>query len=617
MNARLLRFVSGRVSGIRRAALGAVLLTMATASPASAQIFTSSGVGIWTTSADGGAIFGTDSAFDPVNQRALLVASCYQSCAFGSVYGTFVNRSGTVVSGKFPIKALPATAFFPRVRYFDQGGIRGFMVVWYEENVGVFAIPLNTDGMPMASESLISNNDKPSTAAGAPGIAYSPTTDRFLVVWPNITLQRVKGRLINRTGAPVGPGVFDVASGFSQAYYTAATWNSADNLFGVSAGAENPGMGFSVFVSVSPIDGSSSRQTFNSYPIGVVGATDIDYNPSTNRYLMTWWQGAAGTPAEVRVAEIDTAGNVVTTGMISRNLPGYNSLSMSFNQASGTYLIGSLALSDESVGIELNSRGFRNSNNIILAPGTTSYYGRVSSNRNFPEWNFTFSNAYASARNFVVTTSSTNGGASGSHPSPGGTPPPTPGPTPTPTPPSGGCNGPDPFAGIPGLSGTCVNGNWIPVASAPAPAPTPTPPPPPAPPPSSGCIGPDPFVTIGGGTCINGNWIPGAPVSAPPPPPPPPPTTGCTTVQPDPSWVCVNGGWLPPGLAPSCPGPDPFLSIGGGVCVGGAWYLPGTTGAPTGGSSPSQGGCIGPDPFVGIPGMSGTCINGNWIPNGG
>ena len=36
-------------------------------------------------------------------------------------------------------------------------------------------------------------------------------------------------------------------------------------------------------------------------------------------------------------------------------------------------------------------------------------------------------------------------------------------------------------------------------------------------------------------------------------------------MQPDPTWVCVNGGWLPPGLAPTCPGPDPFLAIGGGA----------------------------------------------------
>jgi hypothetical protein len=127
-------------------------------------------------------------------------------------------------------------------------------------------------------------------------------------------------------------------------------------------------------------------------------------------------------------------------------------------------------------------------------------------------------------------------------------------------------------------------------------------------------------VSIGGGTCINGYWFPiGAvsnPAPTPTPTPTPPPSSGCSTVQPDPSWVCVNGGWLPPGLAPTCPGPDPFAAIGGGVCVNGEWLLPGTNGAPTsgGGSSPSSGGCIGSDPFLGIPGLSGTCVNGNWIP---
>lgn len=46
---------------------------------------------------------------------------------------------------------------------------------------------------------------------------------------------------------------------------------------------------------------------------------------------------------------------------------------------------------------------------------------------------------------------------------PAGEPPPAPPPSlPTP-PPSGGCVGPDPFVGIPGLIGLCVNGGWIPV----------------------------------------------------------------------------------------------------------------------------------------------------------
>jgi hypothetical protein len=104
--------------------------------------------------------------------------------------------------------------------------------------------------------------------------------------------------------------------------------------------------------------------------------------------------------------------------------------------------------------------------------------------------------------------------------------------------------------------------------------------------------------------CVNGGWVPpdhplaaSAPTSPPPPlpPPPPPSSTTCTTVQPVSTWVCVNGGWVPPdhplaiGAAPAPPPPPP---------------------PPT-----STGDCVGPNPFVGIPGLTGVCVNGNWVPS--
>jgi hypothetical protein len=53
--------------------------------------------------------------------------------------------------------------------------------------------------------------------------------------------------------------------------------------------------------------------------------------------------------------------------------------------------------------------------------------------------------------------------------------------------------------------------------------------------------------------------------------------------------VCVNGGWLPPGLAPGGEEPPPP-------------------------PPPSEESCTIPDPFAGVPGLIGICLNGDWIP---
>jgi glucose/arabinose dehydrogenase len=141
----------------------------------------------------------------------------------------------------------------------------------------------------------------------------------------------------------------------------------------------------------------------------------------------------------------------------------------------------------------------------------------------------------------------------------------------------------------------CVNGNWLPPGFPGTTPPTPPPTPPPSPSPT-GCTTPQPASDW---TCVNGNWLPpgfpgGTPPTTPPPttpPPTPPPPTGCTTPQPASDWTCSNGNWLPPGFPgttpPSTPPPTP---------------------------PPTPTGCPGSDPFLGLPGLAGVCINGDWIP---
>jgi glucose/arabinose dehydrogenase len=213
-------------------------------------------------------------------------------------------------------------------------------------------------------------------------------------------------------------------------------------------------------------------------------------------------------------------------------------------------------------------------------------------------------------------------------------PPPAP-PPPPPTTNDGTCDSPDPFTNIPGMHGECHNGGWTPVPDAvPPPAPTPTPAPTPAPTPTptpsplptndGTCDSPNPFTSIPGmhGECHDGGWMP-VPDSAPAPPAPTPAPTPTPTPSPTPTPAPspINDG--------TCAGGDPFVGIPGmhGECHNGGWTpVPDVVSPPPAPSPspspppppppppPSSGGCTTPDPFAGIPGLIGQCMNGGWSP---
>jgi glucose/arabinose dehydrogenase len=174
----------------------------------------------------------------------------------------------------------------------------------------------------------------------------------------------------------------------------------------------------------------------------------------------------------------------------------------------------------------------------------------------------------------------------------------------------------------------------------------------------SGCATPDPFAAIGGGAWVNGGWVPpGHPagagagvitgVSAGGGGPSSGGTSGggtggsssCMSPQPGSDWVCLNGGWVPPGFPGTGAGSTPSGTGGGStpppanntactsiqpvsnwVCVNGGWVPPNHPLATGGGGSSSPPpataptACVGPDPFVSIPGLVGVCINGGWVP---
>ena len=650
-------------------AVFALLMLVAGAVPASAQLSRlGSVVALVGKDAIGAAaIKGTDSNYDPVNDVYLVVG------AYGPHFGMFVNRFGIPVTGFFFIKTGGGGSHFPRARYSPHvnGGQGGFLVTWAEEGPqGQHSLRARIVAFPgilaSAEQTLSDVTSHPWLESGA-AIGYSPASQRFYVAWmtfPSASTApafHLAGRLVGLDAAPIS-ATTTLSSGLGRD--PGVAYNSTRNEFGVSFNGENSAgtSGFSAFARVSAVDGTFTRQTFNFIP-GFTFISDIDYNPYTGNYVMAWWQHLSGGGDETHVAELDAFGNIVTTGLVTTQFAGYNSLALAFNLISGTFALVSLPSSDQVYAAELNVRGFRTSALTEVGPGVIARYTRVSASSETPEWNSSFVHNYVTALNLIINTSSTAGGPPGSYGAPGAQPPPTqppppPPPSPCPTvqpapdwvcsngnwlpPTSGGGSGnPNCPTVQPAPNWTCSNGNWLPPTSGGGTGGDPNCPTV-KPGPDWVCVGGNWLPGSGGGgtgsgnpncptvqpapdwTCSNGNWLPptsgggsGNP-NCPTVQPAPnwtcsngnwlPPTSGgsgnpnCPTVQPAPDWVCSNGNWLPPtsgGGSGSCVTPQPASTW---TCSNGNW-LP-----PTGGTAS----CVTPQPAP-----TWTCLNGNWLPPGG
>jgi hypothetical protein len=500
---------------VGRVMLAGVLLA-SSALPASGQISTLTGIALFSHFSSQGLVKGTDLDYDPQNDVFLVVGSCYTVCPSGSVYGRFVDRAGTAVTSLFAIDSGP-NGHFPRVRYAAalNGGLGGFLVSWGEEHGGgqnvvrvrpVRYNPVGPSGQALGAPTVVSDGGTLAWLEAGAAIGYSATSQRFLVSWMAYAPFRVVSRLVDLSGTPV-TSIRQLSAGYGQD--PAVAWNSQTNEFGVSYSAENGAgtSGFSGFAKVSAVDGSFTRQSFNEIS-GFARITDVAYSPNTNRWVMTWVQGLFGSNGvwDTQIAEIGADGQVINLGVATRAWVGYNSVAIARNPISDTMLLVSLPTSDETSALELNRHGYPISAVTAVGPGFTTRYARTAANTDRAEFGVTFSNNYESGRFFSVGTTSTGGGGATTHAAIGS--PSSPAPVDNSPSPSG-CVGPDPFVAIGG--GQCVGGNWIPGGnSTPAPAPAPPSSPQPAPP-SGTCSTPDPFTAIGGGTCLGGDvWIPGA-----------------------------------------------------------------------------------------------------------
>jgi hypothetical protein len=527
------------------------------AAPANAQIWRS-GVSL-SAFEPGLTMRGTDVAYDANSDVYLLVVG------HGPIFGVFVNGSGVPIAPGFTIMdGSLGWGSFPRVEYGANvpngvGGVGAFLVTWHHNSGTLNYVFARVVSWALPSRLVTGIQQISDGAQGGtwyetgPAIAYSKTSQRFLVAWRTLGYG-IQGRFVTTYGEPVGPVMAFENPGASRD--PAVAWNAATDEFGLVYTGFDGGAHAS-FRRVRAVDGAVSPRVLFGYSGGTY-ATAIDVNGWNHQYVVTW----ALHPGTVS-AVFDSAGNLLTSNLVTMRLGFDQSLGMSYNPLSGTYLAVSSDIATFEVGgVELTTSGVPIGVAQVITDGARSgsFYPLTSVRPVAGQWAVVYARDFRGATSQMIGTATRGGG---------GGPAPAPSPSPSPTPQPAGCSTPDPFVAIGG--GVCVNGGWVPRGtSVPAPAPSPAPAPAPSP---STCRTPDPFVSLGGGICVNGGWVPRGSTATPTPTPAPaPPPPSCTTPDPFTSiggGTCVNGGWIP--AVSSCTTPNPFASLGVGRCVNGGW----------------------------------------------
>jgi len=380
------------------------LSVLALAAPAAAQI---SRVGTDVSRLLNTVTRGVEVAYDPQHQVYLTVGG------FGALYGVFTNTSGGVLSSfHLGVTGNPNSPFgqFPTVAYGQDvnNGTGGFLVVWHQNDTNqnfLHAVVVAYPTGVISQETVLSDSTEGGTWYGQiASIAYSNTSQKFLVVYASLAFTSIKGRIVTPAGVAQGT-VLTVAAASSGGGVKdpGIAWNPATDEFGISYIGWNNSGGLAGFRRVKGSDGSASGSpsTFGS---GGTFASSVDVNAS-NHYIMGW-----NKPPGSQRAEFDQNGNMVgTPQLLSTRIGTPTSLSLAFNPQSQTFL----AVSEDSatvevVALELDANGAALGNVLTATNGAKngSFYPRTRSRSDAKQWNIAYSQDFAWITNQIIATSS-------------------------------------------------------------------------------------------------------------------------------------------------------------------------------------------------------------------
>jgi hypothetical protein len=283
-----------------------------------------------------------DVAHDPVHDVYLVVTGAT------AISGTFLDASGQSLSAPFAVAQTSAYTQTPRVIH----GAGKLLVTWHDNR--------NSDTQPDLRARLVSwTGSAPDLGAAdfqvgarsywemGSALAFSETSQQFLVVWQVNGENHIRARLIDTTGALIGSEI-SVADGPDWHSGAAAAWNSARNEFLV-AYAHASSSGAAVSARRLGADGTLIGGEVELGSGSGTWTAAAAYLPCDDEYFVAWYSLPSNAFSGVRLgADAAPLGTVFT---LAPGYGGYDSLTVTRHPRLGTLISAFHGQDDEDYGV--------------------------------------------------------------------------------------------------------------------------------------------------------------------------------------------------------------------------------------------------------------------------
>jgi hypothetical protein len=370
----------------------------------------------------GAASRGSATAYDTKNHVYLVVS------AYGAVNGRFMSADGVplpncVSAGTSFVLGGASFGHFPRVAYSPDanGGLGGFMVTWHEGDAPGGGNTVHARAVSLAAclgaDRVISGADK-TWWEGGPAIAYSTTSQRFLVAWRAIASWNgspndISGQLLDLSGQPLVASPFKITDTAIYEDNPSVAYNPSTDTFLVAfAGYDS-----SAFVAARLVSAGGALGA--QYELGRAGGTyitDTTFISATGRFLTAWHQLPGG--ATGRLVDGSTGIPEGAPIPLSTRFTSNDALSVAYNAVSGSsFLVSHDQLTSEDGGFEISAAGVPSAGfGATSIGGSGNFYPRVAASSIDKKWLLVTSNVFQTIYGQFISTATAAGG----------TPPPAP-----------------------------------------------------------------------------------------------------------------------------------------------------------------------------------------------
>ena len=337
---------------------------------------------------------GNSVAYDSINHVYLVVS------AHGVLRGRFIDLNGQPIGAPFVIQSSVNFTQYPAVRFSPDadGGNGGFLVAWHENDIPSAAfihariVSLRAGG-PVSAESVLVTEG--AFWEQAPGIAYSPASQEFLLTFTRFDWGIRAIRVDNNAVAK--DAVFTVTRTAKYEGHSNVAYSPVSNNFVVVFKGYDDAIR-SGFVDARLVQaGTNTLIGETATRVGQGGGTyitDVAYQSVTNQFMVAWYRDAGGgaqtSMGRLINADLSPAGAITPLSSLWKS---YDALGLAYNPITNSFFMIShdgrgLLTSIEDGGVELTAAGNPVDNGFLvtLGAGKPNYYPKIAASTGEPTW---------------------------------------------------------------------------------------------------------------------------------------------------------------------------------------------------------------------------------------